>query len=93
MGFGYDTAFMFAEVNAEKFYWMHNGSELKFVSRDPKSIGQLISTKRPGRTLGKLNEDRMDISLDYKPNEGVKFFLKYSRIHSSQGLAEGLTRP
>lgn len=36
IGFDAESVFMFAEVNAEKLYWFHDGNGLKFISRDKK---------------------------------------------------------
>lgn len=34
IGIGYDTAFVFAEVNSDKCYWLHYGRSMIFVATD-----------------------------------------------------------
>lgn len=58
----YDCNFLFAEVNADKLFWLYKGPNqpLKLVRKDPLAIGQLISTKAVGRW------EREDITSSYK---------------------------
>ncbi|XP_043465053.1 annulin-like isoform X2 [Leptopilina heterotoma] len=60
-----DTAFLFAEVNADTVYWRYNGPSqpVKLVSRNINSIGQFISTKAVGKW------EREDITDNYKHPE------------------------
>lgn len=70
----YDCPFVFAEVNADCMYWSYDRATRKKTLLFNKStvIGQLISTKAVGR------DDRIDITSDYKYEEGKK-----KNIHSS----------
>lgn len=58
----YDCNFLFAEVNADKLFWLYKGPNqpLKLVRKDTLAIGQLISTKAVGRW------EREDITSSYK---------------------------
>lgn len=58
----YDCNFLFAEVNADKLFWLYKGPSqpLKLMRKDTLAIGQLISTKAVGRW------DREDITSTYK---------------------------
>ncbi|PVD20985.1 hypothetical protein C0Q70_19149 [Pomacea canaliculata] len=77
---GYDTAFVFAEVNAEEVNWLVKDGGQKFIpsSVNSKSIGVKISTKKPTGTAlrnlsGHESDDsfvRLDITDEYKPKEG-----------------------
>ncbi|GFO48461.1 protein-glutamine gamma-glutamyltransferase k [Plakobranchus ocellatus] len=80
---GYDTGFIFAEVNGELCTWMlpKNGSrhDIKLLSHDPNAIGKTISTKIPDGqpSMGSLvfgakevHEQRLDITHLYKYPEG-----------------------
>ncbi|CAJ0948695.1 unnamed protein product [Ranitomeya imitator] len=62
---GFDTPFVFAEVNADRVNWVINkdGSKEKAHS-DTKYVGQNISTKAVG------NDARVDITHNYKYPEG-----------------------
>ncbi|XP_042688204.1 protein-glutamine gamma-glutamyltransferase E-like [Centrocercus urophasianus] len=64
----YDCPFVFAEVNADCMYWNYDPATRKKTLLFNKStvIGQLISTKAVGRN------DRIDITSDYKYEEGSK---------------------
>ncbi|XP_054247778.1 protein-glutamine gamma-glutamyltransferase E-like [Indicator indicator] len=64
----YDCAFVFAEVNADCMYWNYEpttGKKTLIFSKSTE-IGQLISTKAVGR------DDRVDVTNDYKYEEGSK---------------------
>ncbi|XP_054282567.1 annulin-like [Macrosteles quadrilineatus] len=58
----YDSAFVYAEVNADKVYWRYSGptQPLKLLGKDVHGIGQKISTK----AVGKWTIE--DITLSYK---------------------------
>ncbi|XP_053572579.1 protein-glutamine gamma-glutamyltransferase E-like [Bombina bombina] len=62
---GYDTPFVFSEVNADRVSWVcyKDGSKEKAHS-DTKSVGQCISTKAVG------SDNRVDITHNYKYPEG-----------------------
>lgn len=70
VGYQYDTAFIFAEVNADKVYWLHRGPDmpLQFIDLDHTAIGKFISARRPG-PLYKGNVDRDDVTDQYKQVE------------------------
>uniref|UniRef100_A0A182YFF1 Transglutaminase-like domain-containing protein n=1 Tax=Anopheles stephensi TaxID=30069 RepID=A0A182YFF1_ANOST len=61
----YDCDFVFAEVNADKVYWLYRGPSmpLKLIRKDTTAIGQFISTKAVGV------EEREDITDSYKCSE------------------------
>ncbi|XP_043465051.1 annulin-like [Leptopilina heterotoma] len=61
----YDTAFLFAEVNADVVFWRYNGPSqpLKLVGRNINSVGKFISTKAVGKW------EREDITDNYKHPE------------------------
>ncbi|KAK9887423.1 hypothetical protein WA026_022358 [Henosepilachna vigintioctopunctata] len=61
----YDNAFVFAEVNADKVYWLYTGEThpLKLLRKDTQAIGKLICTKAPGAY------ERLDITQIYKHPE------------------------
>lgn len=58
----YDCNFVYAEVNADKVFWLYTGPSqpLKLLRKDALAIGQLISTKAVG------SWDREDITSTYK---------------------------
>lgn len=58
----YDCSFLFAEVNADKLFWLYTGPSqpLKLLRKDALGVGQLISTKTVGRW------EREDITHTYK---------------------------
>ncbi|KAK9730764.1 Transglutaminase family [Popillia japonica] len=64
----YDTSFLFAEVNADKVYWRHDGKTqpLKLLGKDIQGVGKLICTKAPGKF------EREDITDHYKHSEKSK---------------------
>lgn len=64
---GYDAAFVFAEVNADKVNWWVNTTEMTMwpFQVDEKAVGKKISTKTVG------NNQRNDITLEYKYAEGT----------------------
>ncbi|XP_069728246.1 protein-glutamine gamma-glutamyltransferase E-like [Phaenicophaeus curvirostris] len=64
----YDCPFVFAEVNADCMYWNYDPATRKKTLIFSKSteIGQAISTKAVGR------DDRVDVTNDYKYEEGSK---------------------
>ncbi|XP_075577065.1 protein-glutamine gamma-glutamyltransferase E [Pelecanus crispus] len=64
----YDCPFVFAEVNADCMYWNYDpitGKKTLIFSQST-TIGQFISTKAVGR------DDRVDVTNDYKYEEGSK---------------------
>lgn len=58
----YDSHFVYAEVNADKLFWLYTGPSqpLKLLRKDTLAIGQLISTKAVGAW------EREDITSTYK---------------------------
>lgn len=64
--YGYDTRFVFAEVNAEKVYWQRDdeGDDWVPVRFKKDSVGHFISTKKPNEQL------REDITDQYKYKDG-----------------------
>ncbi|NXN50715.1 TGM3 glutamyltransferase, partial [Rynchops niger] len=64
----YDCPFVFAEVNADCMYWNYDTSTGKktLIFSQSTTIGQAISTKAVGR------DDRVDVTNDYKYEEGSK---------------------
>ncbi|NXN44673.1 TGM3 glutamyltransferase, partial [Rhinoptilus africanus] len=63
----YDCPFVFAEVNADCMYWNYDTSGKKtLIYSQSTVIGQAISTKAVGR------DDRVDVTNDYKYEEGSK---------------------
>ncbi|NWU55979.1 TGM3 glutamyltransferase, partial [Dromas ardeola] len=64
----YDCPFVFAEVNADCMYWNYDTSTGKktLIFSQSTIIGQAISTKAVGR------DDRVDVTNDYKYEEGSK---------------------
>jgi len=70
VGLQYDSAFVFAEVNADKILWVHREGvdQAEAAKIDTTTIGKFISTKRPG-ALKPANQDREDLTSIYKPRE------------------------
>uniref|UniRef100_A0A8C3JGG9 protein-glutamine gamma-glutamyltransferase n=1 Tax=Calidris pygmaea TaxID=425635 RepID=A0A8C3JGG9_9CHAR len=64
----YDCPFVFAEVNADCMYWNYDTATGKktLIFSQSTTIGQSISTKAVGR------DDRIDVTNDYKYEEGSK---------------------
>ncbi|NXT48515.1 TGM3 glutamyltransferase, partial [Pluvianellus socialis] len=64
----YDCPFVFAEVNADCMYWNYDTATGKktLIFSQSTTIGQSISTKAVGR------DDRVDVTNDYKYEEGSK---------------------
>ncbi|KAM9758641.1 protein-glutamine gamma-glutamyltransferase 2-like [Menidia menidia] len=62
----YDVPFVFAEVNADRVFWLvrKDGSKMRIFS-DPSAIGRNTSTKSVGSTK------RLDITNTYKYTEGT----------------------
>uniref|UniRef100_A0A8C5R7D4 protein-glutamine gamma-glutamyltransferase n=1 Tax=Leptobrachium leishanense TaxID=445787 RepID=A0A8C5R7D4_9ANUR len=79
----YDTAFMFASVNADLAYWIvYSDGSKKRTANDTKSIGKFISTKAIG------SDDLVDVTHTYKHLEGTKeerevFQKAVYRLHDS----------
>ncbi|XP_075205904.1 protein-glutamine gamma-glutamyltransferase E-like [Anomaloglossus baeobatrachus] len=62
---GFDTPFVFAEVNADRVNWVTNKDGTKERAHsDTKYVGQNISTKAVG------SDDRVDVTHNYKYPEG-----------------------
>ncbi|KAM4622713.1 protein-glutamine gamma-glutamyltransferase E-like [Discoglossus pictus] len=62
---GYDTPFVFAEVNADRVTWVcHKDGSKERAHNDTKSVGQCISTKAVG------SDARVDLTHVYKYPEG-----------------------
>lgn len=61
----YDHSFLYAEVNADKVYWLYSGptQPLKLLKKDTFAIGHFISTKAIGQYT------REDITNTYKYSE------------------------
>ncbi|KAI1284879.1 Annulin [Halotydeus destructor] len=61
----YDTKFVFAEVNADEIYWLHQGDRqpLKLLKHKTTTIGKNISTKAIG------SSEREDVTDNYKHEE------------------------
>ncbi|XP_063970848.1 protein-glutamine gamma-glutamyltransferase K-like [Lytechinus pictus] len=64
----YDTKFAFAEVNADRIYWLATKKdmgppELKRLWCDTNAVGVRISTRKPGREIGNIRED---VTAQYK---------------------------
>jgi len=64
---GYDTDFLFGEVNADMNKWQidYDDKILKRIGCDKAHVGKCISTKAPG------SNTRLDITDDYKHPEGT----------------------
>ncbi|XP_012938089.1 hemocyte protein-glutamine gamma-glutamyltransferase [Aplysia californica] len=61
----FDAPFVFAEVNADRVYWMPDVTgTVKNVFTEAKLVGKSISTKMPN------SDEREDVTLQYKPKEG-----------------------
>ncbi|XP_076448820.1 protein-glutamine gamma-glutamyltransferase Z-like [Babylonia areolata] len=76
---GYDTAFVFSEVNADVVIWMVDEGKYTVSSLKKNSVGAKISTKPPDgkphkKTLAYWNQNspdmRMDLTDQYKHPEG-----------------------
>ncbi|XP_030069003.1 protein-glutamine gamma-glutamyltransferase E isoform X2 [Microcaecilia unicolor] len=84
----YDTAFMFAKVNADYAVWIKNeDGTKKRVYNDAKEIGKFISTKAVG------SDDREDITETYKYKEGSEkerevFKKATSKLYSGNAMTE-----
>ena len=64
---GFDTKFIFAEVNADRMTWviMSSGDMFSLSSKtETDTVGKIISTKKPG------SSERNDITNLYKYTEG-----------------------
>ncbi|XP_075033813.1 protein-glutamine gamma-glutamyltransferase E-like [Mixophyes fleayi] len=62
---GYDTPFVFSEVNADRVTWIiHKDGTKEKAHSDSKYVGQSISTKAVG------SDARVDVTLNYKYPEG-----------------------
>ena len=62
---GYDTPFLFSEVNGEYVIWKVDcKGNIKPISHMERGVGYHISTKAVGKT------ERMDITCNYKYPEG-----------------------
>ncbi|XP_053309710.1 protein-glutamine gamma-glutamyltransferase E-like [Spea bombifrons] len=62
---GYDTPFVFAEVNADRVTWiLHKDGSKEKAHSDTKYVGQCISTKAVG------SDTRIDVTHNYKYPEG-----------------------
>ncbi|VDI44800.1 transglutaminase 1 [Mytilus galloprovincialis] len=72
----YDTPFVFAEVNADKFNWeLNEVNETTIVGVDKRSVGMRISTKLPKGRTGCIEHfcydtQREDVTRMYKHEEG-----------------------
>ncbi|XP_050397106.1 annulin [Patella vulgata] len=67
LGLPYDGPFIFAEVNADKVYWVTKpDGSMATYHVEQKSIGLNISTKLP------LRDEREDITTEYKYPEGTQ---------------------
>ncbi|NXT80070.1 TGM3 glutamyltransferase, partial [Zapornia atra] len=64
----YDCPFVYAEVNADCMYWNYDTATRKktLIFSKSTTVGQAISTKAVGR------DDRVDVTNDYKYEEGSK---------------------
>ncbi|XP_075624732.1 protein-glutamine gamma-glutamyltransferase E isoform X2 [Balearica regulorum gibbericeps] len=64
----YDCPFVFAEVNADCMYWNYDPATGKktLIFSQSTTVGQSMSTKAVGR------DDRVDVTNDYKYEEGSK---------------------
>ena len=62
----YDTAFVFAEVNGDKVYWVVSDDDgsMTAVYTDKRSIGHFVSTRDPA------SHSRLDVTSEYKFPEG-----------------------
>ena len=64
--YGYDSKFIFAEVNADRVTWMVDPTgDMMAVTCSKQSVGKCISTKAVGLA------DREDITNTYKYPEGM----------------------
>ena len=64
--YGYDTKFIFAEVNGDSITWMVSccGDDMMAIDVSTKAVGHFISTKAVGVP------DRHDVTDNYKYPEG-----------------------
>jgi transglutaminase 1 len=75
VGFNYDVGFMVASVNADVMRWKEdNTRELGFarIYTNKYHIGRLILTKQPFIFDPNGDQDRQDVTLQYKAPEGSK---------------------
>ncbi|XP_068700415.1 protein-glutamine gamma-glutamyltransferase K-like isoform X2 [Montipora foliosa] len=89
----YDTAFVFAEVNADKVYWVVSDDDgsMTAVYTDKRSIGHFVSTRDPA------SHSRLDVTSEYKfpdgceeEREAVRLAYKHSEaINREEGVTEG----
>ncbi|XP_064598834.1 uncharacterized protein LOC135465525 [Liolophura sinensis] len=73
IGVSYDATFIFAEVNADRVYWMETpDGDFKVYKIMENMIGQHISTKTPdGQPMEDHKAQRLDITDTYKHPEGL----------------------
>ncbi|XP_046364579.2 protein-glutamine gamma-glutamyltransferase E-like isoform X1 [Haliotis rufescens] len=71
LNIGQDTAFVFAEVNSDKVVWEEHvlTKKKKQVSRNPNSVGKMISTHEPTQEP-LVGLQRLDLTDQYKYPEG-----------------------
>ncbi|XP_041376718.1 annulin-like [Gigantopelta aegis] len=79
---GFDTPFVFSEVNADLIHWRKTPhAEYEVIKRAPNAIGRCISTHKPtgkpyrGKTIffGLFGDDeREDVTIQYKHPEGSR---------------------
>lgn len=62
---GYDTKFVFAEVNGDRVDWVVSPGGMYVSSIEIHSVGKCISTKQPGTSQVD------DVTHDYKYPEGM----------------------
>jgi len=67
---GYDTGFVYGEVNADRNMFLVDEKEkvIKIIEKDTKHCGKSISTDEPGQQVGHYK--RLDITNQYKHPEG-----------------------
>uniref|UniRef100_A0A914WEB6 Transglutaminase-like domain-containing protein n=1 Tax=Plectus sambesii TaxID=2011161 RepID=A0A914WEB6_9BILA len=66
----YDTSFVFAEVQAEKCYWLVDAKKHVRLNEVRKNeIGRMIITKRPRAEVESGADEIMDITSSYKQTE------------------------
>ena len=75
----YDTQFIFSEVNADRVNWKLIDGEWCVASTTRNNIGMKISTNLPRKIKRKPNpwaasseKYRLDVTRDYKYQEGAK---------------------
>jgi len=74
VGFGYDTTFLFAEVNADLVHWQEDEkSDWGFskIKRDANHVGKFILTKKCGASDCEGEGDAVNITHLYKNPEGT----------------------